>query len=224
MEIVLKSDQMDIEGVTVIGYGSVKKKDLTGAVTSISSKTLQESKSSSFLNSLQGRISGVQITMGSGAPGSASKVIVRGANSIAGTSDPLYVIDGIQMNGSDAPIASSGFGQSPSVSPLSSINPSDIVSIDVLKDASSTAIYGAKGANGVIIVTTRSGQEGAPIITYDGNVSISTRSKKIEMLNGNDWIDYRKDQTLLPDGSRTSTAISRTGFSSKIRENSILQK
>ncbi len=202
MEIVLKSDQMDIEGVTVIGYGSVKKKDLTGAVTSISSKTLQESKSSSFLNSLQGRISGVQITMGSGAPGSASKVIVRGANSIAGTSDPLYVIDGIQMNGSDAPIASSGFGQSPSVSPLSSINPSDIVSIDVLKDASSTAIYGAKGANGVIIVTTRSGQEGAPIITYDGNVSISTRSKKIEMLSGNDWIDYRKDQTLLPDGSR----------------------
>ena len=115
MEIVLKSDQMDIEGVTVIGYGSVKKKDLTGAVTSISSKTLQESKSSSFLNSLQGRISGVQITMGSGAPGSASKVIVRGANSIAGTSDPLYVIDGIQMNGSDAPIASSGFGDRKSV-------------------------------------------------------------------------------------------------------------
>lgn len=107
---------------------------------------------------------------------------------------------------------------------MSSINPSDIVSIDVLKDASSTAIYGAKGANGVIIVTTRSGQEGAPIITYDGNVSISTRSKKIEMLNGNDWIDYRKDQTLLPDGAASSTAISRTGFSSEIRENSILQK
>lgn len=202
LTVNMKPDQMDIEGVTVIGYGSVKKKDLTGSVSSINSKTLQESKQSSFLNSMQGRIAGVQITVGSGAPGSGSKVIVRGANSIAGTSDPLYVIDGIQMNGSDAPVASSSYGRSASVSPLSSINPADIVSIDVLKDASSTAIYGAKGANGVIIVTTRQGQEGAPVITYDGSVSISTRSKEIKMLNGNDWIDYRKDQTLLPDKSR----------------------
>lgn len=202
LDVVLKNDKLNIEGVTVIGYGTVKKRDLTGSVASVSAQTLQESKQSSFLNGLQGRIAGVQITVGSGAPGSASKVLIRGANSIAGSSEPLYVIDGIQMNGSDASVASSSFGQSASISPLSSINPADIVSIDVLKDASSTAIYGAKGANGVIIVTTRQGQEGKAKITYDGSVSISTASRKIEMLDGNEWLKYRKDQTLLPDGSR----------------------
>lgn len=200
--VKLKEDSQAIEGVSVIGYGSVRKKDITGAVAQVGAKTLGESRQSSFINSLQGRIAGVQITPGSGAPGSGSKVLIRGANSIAGSSEPLYVIDGIQMNGSDAPIASSTFGQSASISPLSAINPADIISIDVLKDASSTAIYGAKGANGVVIVTTRQGEDGATMVTYDGSVGISTKSKTIGMLEAEDWIDYRKDQTLLPDHSR----------------------
>lgn len=202
LEIILSEDIHNMEEVVVIGYGTMKKKDLTGAVSGMRKDVLDQTRSSSFVNSMQGRIAGVHITSGSGEPGSGSKVVIRGANTLTGSSDPLYVIDGIQINESDAPMASSQFGGNSQRNPLSSINPADIVSIEVLKDASSTAIYGSKGANGVIIVTTRQGQEGAPVVTYDGNVGISYRSKKMEMLNGSEWIDYRKDWTLMPDKNR----------------------
>lgn len=202
IDMVMEEDLSTLDEVVVIGYGSVRKKDLTGAVAGMREDVLQQTKSSSFVNSMQGRIAGVQITSGSGEPGSGAKVIIRGANTLAGSSDPLYVIDGIQINESDAPLASSQFGQNSQRNPLSSINPADIVSIDVLKDASSTAIYGSKGANGVVIITTRQGQEGAPMINYDGSFGFSYASKKIKMLNGDDWLDYRKDWTLMPDGNR----------------------
>jgi len=202
MHIVLEIDAVGLEDVVVIGYGSMKKRDLTGAVSGMRKDVLEQSRSSSFVNSMQGRIAGVHITSGSGEPGSGSKVVIRGANTLAGNSDPLYVIDGIQINESDAQLASSQFGSSSQKNPLNSINPADIGFIEVLKDASSTAIYGSKGANGVIIVTTRQGQEGAPVFNYDGNIGISYRSKKIEMLNGDQWLDYRKDYTLMPDKKR----------------------
>lgn len=202
INIVMEEEAIGIEEVVAVGYGTVKKKDLTGAVASMRQEVLEQSRSSSFINSMQGRISGVLVTSGSGEPGSGSKVVIRGANTLAGSSDPLYVIDGIQVNESEAPLASSKFGRNSQRNPLSSINPADIVSIEVLKDASSTAIYGSKGANGVIIVTTRQGKEGLPVISYDGNAGISYSAKKIEMLNGNEWIDYRKDWTLMPDKKR----------------------
>ncbi|HMR17950.1 MAG TPA: SusC/RagA family TonB-linked outer membrane protein, partial [Sphingobacterium sp.] len=202
LDIVLRPAYGNLDEVVVIGYGTMKKKDLTGAIDGVKEEVFQQTKSSSFINSLQGRISGVQITTGSGEPGTGSRVLIRGANSLTGNSDPLYVIDGIQINESDASVASSRFGRSATRSPLSTINPADIVSIDVLKDASATAIYGSRGANGVIIVTTRQGKEGAPIISYDGNWGQSFRANKIEMLNGDEWIDYRKDWTLMPDGKR----------------------
>ena len=202
LNIVLEEDMEALEEIVVIGYGTMEKKDLTGAVTGMRKDVLEQTRSSSFVNSMQGRVAGVHITSGSGEPGSGAKVVIRGANTLTGSSDPLYVIDGIQINESDAPIASSRFGGNSKRNPLSSINPADIVSIDVLKDASSTAIYGSKGANGVIIVTTRQGQEGATMVTYDGNFGVSSRSKKIGMLNGEEWIDYRKDWTLMPDKKR----------------------
>lgn len=201
-DVVLQEDMGELGEVVVVGYGTMKKKDLTGAVGGIREDVLGQSRLSSFVNSMQGRIAGVQITTGSGEPGSGARVIIRGANTLTGNSTPLYVIDGIQINQSDASIASSRFGTSSSKNPLSSINPADIVSIDVLKDASSTAIYGSKGANGVIIVTTRQGQEGKPVVAYDGNIGMSYRARKIEMLDGNEWIEYRKDWTLMPDKKR----------------------
>ncbi|WP_176954480.1 TonB-dependent receptor [Niabella drilacis] len=202
MAIKLKGAERKMEDLVVIGYGTVKKRDLTGAVAGIKENVLQETKGSSFLNSMQGRVAGLQITTGSGEPGTGSKVLIRGANSLAGSSTPLFVIDGVQVNESEAPIASSRFGKSAQRNPLNSINPADIVSIDVLKDASATAIYGSRGANGVIIVTTRQGKTGEPVISYDGNVGIAYRSKTIEMLNGDEWLDYRKDWTLMPDRKR----------------------
>jgi len=198
----LLSDLKTLNEIVVIGYGMQKKRDLTGAVTSIKSDVLEESKTSSFLNALQGRVAGVQITTGSGEPGAGSRVLIRGANTFAGSSDPLYVIDGIQMNESEGTVVGSRFGTSASHDPLSSINPADIVSIEVLKDASSTAIYGSKGANGVVIINTRQGKEGMPVVTYDGHVGVSYVYKNYDMLNADDWIDYRKDYTLMPDKKR----------------------
>lgn len=106
------------------------------------------------------------------------------------------------MNESEAPIANSKFGANSRRDPLNSINPADIVSVEVLKDASSTAIYGSRGANGVIIITTRQGKEGESMVTYDGRMGISYPAKRLEMLNGDEWIDYRKDWVLMPDGKR----------------------
>jgi len=202
IDIGMEEETVGLDEVVAVGYGTVKKRDLTGAVTTIKQDVFEQSKQSSFVNSLQGRVAGVQITSGSGEPGSGSKIIIRGANTLAGSSDPLYVIDGVQVNESEAPIANSKFGTNSQRNPLSSINPADIVSVEVLKDASSTAIYGSKGANGVIIITTRQGKEGAPVISLDSRVGVSYSAKKLEMLDGNEWIDYRKDWVLLPDKKR----------------------
>ena len=202
--IVIELDEniKALDEVIVVGYGTVKKRDLTGAVTTLKQDVFEQSKQSSFVNSMQGRVAGVQITSGSGEPGSGSKVVIRGANTLAGSSDPLYVIDGVQVNESEAPVANSQFGSNSKRDPLSSINPADIVSVEVLKDASSTAIYGSKGANGVIIITTRQGKEGAPVVSYDGRYGISYSAKKLGLLNGDQWLDYRKDWTLMPDKKR----------------------
>ncbi|TDN99048.1 TonB-dependent receptor [Sunxiuqinia elliptica] len=202
LEIILSESTIGLDEVVAIGYGTMKKSDLTGAVASVKQGVLEQTKESSFIKSLQGRVAGVQIRTGSGEPGSGSKVIIRGANTIAGNSDPLYVIDGIQINESDASIASPRFGDNSRRNPLSSINPADIVSIEVLKDASSTAIYGSKGANGVILVTTRQGKKGEPEIMYDGSTGVSYPSRKIDVLNGGQWINYLKDWLLMPDKKR----------------------
>lgn len=164
--IVLKEDNQLLDEVVVIGYGTVKKSDLTGSVSGVNTRQFKNQPVRRVEDVLQGRAAGVEVTASSGLPGAGMKVRVRGTTSINKSSDPLYVIDGM--------ISPSGLG---------GLNPSDIQSMEVLKDASSTAIYGSRGANGVILITTKSGTEGRTRISLDTNLSISTLRKQYELMN-----------------------------------------
>lgn len=179
MLVKLSEDGVMLEEVVAVGYATVKKSDLTGSVARVDMGDLNKAQVSSFDQALGGRIAGVQVVSSDGQPGSSSNIVIRGSNTISENSDgsPLYVIDGFASEDTD----------------LSSINPSDIESIDVLKDASATAIYGARGANGVIIVTTKRGTESAPRITYDGYVSYQETPRFLELLNGYDFVAYQEE-------------------------------
>ena len=160
----------------VVGYGTVKKSDLTGSVSGVSTRQFKNQPVKRVENILQGRTPGVEVTATSGVPGAGMKVRVRGTTSINKSSDPLYVIDGI--------ISSSG---------LDGINPSDIQSMEVLKDASSTAIYGSRGSNGVILITTKGGSEGKASITFDASVGLSTVRKQYDLLNAYEYATALND-------------------------------
>ena len=160
----------------VVGYGTVKKSDLTGSVSGVSTRQFKNQPVKRVENILQGRTPGVEVTTTSGVPGAGMKVRVRGTTSINKSSDPLYVIDGI--------ISSSG---------LDGINPSDIQSMEVLKDASSTAIYGSRGSNGVILITTKGGSEGKASITFDASVGLSTVRKQYDLLNAYEYATALND-------------------------------
>lgn len=193
LKVTLSEDNHNLEEVVVVGYGSMKKKDLTGSVVGLRSEDINQTKSSSFVNAMQGKLAGVQISTQSGEPGASNRISIRGANSVYGSSLPLYVIDGVQIDVNSDEIASSKMGNGTQLDPMSTINPADIESIEVLKDASATAIYGSRGANGVIIVTTRSGKVGKSRINYDGYVSFGKVSKRIDVLGASDFIDYRRE-------------------------------
>lgn len=169
IDIVLETETATLDEVVVVGYGTQRKKDLTGSVSVISTKDFQEQPVNRVDQVLQGRAAGVQVTQAGGAPGSESRVRIRGANSVLGNNDPLYVIDGFV--GAD----------------YNMLNPSDIESIQVLKDAASTSIYGSRGANGVVIITTKNGKKGEMKITYEGNVSVSDVIKKWDVLGAFDF-------------------------------------
>ncbi|OJU53873.1 MAG: hypothetical protein BGN96_08840 [Bacteroidales bacterium 45-6] len=184
--------------VVVVGYGTQKRSELTGSIASIPVTQLKESGSTSFVNTLQGLASGVQVTQSSGAPGGAATIRIRGGNSITGGNDPLYVIDGFPIynnnNDADAGALNGGLGDAGTkINPLSSINPEDIESIDILKDASSTAIYGSRGANGVIIITTKRGKTGPGKVSYSGSWGVQQVSKKIDLLDAQEWAQYKND-------------------------------
>jgi len=179
LNIVLQEDLNELDEIVVIGYGSVKKSDLTGSVASIKSEDFVNTAISSIDQGLQGKVAGMVVSMSSGQPGAPSSIRIRGTSSINGNNEPLYVIDGVFV----VPETNVGAVTGPSLNPLASINPSDIESIEVLKDASATAIYGTRGANGVILVTTKRGREGAAIVTINYTTSIQELRKKIPMLN-----------------------------------------
>ncbi len=168
--VVLKEDNQMLDEVVVIGYGTVKKSDLTGSVSGVSTRQFKNQPVKRVEDILQGRTAGVEVTASSGLPGAGMKVRVRGTTSINKSSDPLYVVDGL--------ISPSG---------LAGINPSDIQSMEVLKDASSTAIYGSRGANGVILITTKQGTEGKARVSFDANIGISTLRKKYDLLNAYEY-------------------------------------
>lgn len=196
INVALKEDNVALEEVIVVGYGTMKKSDLTGAVSSVSGDRLKESIVTNVDQILQGRVAGVQVQANSGAPGAANSIRIRGASSINNSNEPLYIIDGIPMGGSGTSIAgfdwAGGSNGQNVVNPLASISPSDILSMDVLKDASATAIYGAAGANGVVIVTTKRGNKGRTNITYDGYVALQTRVGKLDMMNLREFGTYQQ--------------------------------
>lgn len=197
INLTLQEDSQLIDEVVVVGYGTARKVDITGSVASITGDKLKESIVTNADQMLQGRIAGVQVTQNTGAPGGATSIRVRGASSITGDNEPLYIIDGVPVSGSGADIAgfdwAGGSNGQTKVNPLATISPQDIVSMDVLKDASACAIYGAAGANGVVIITTKRGKAGKVHVSYDGYVGLQTFVKKIDMMDLHDYAIYEKD-------------------------------
>lgn len=175
IDISLKTDEKALEEVVVVGYGTQRKKETTGSIASVKADELLQTPISNVAQGLQARVAGVQVSQNSGAPGGNISVRIRGTNSINGTTEPLFVIDGIQIaNGGDMN----------NMSPLSQINPNDIESLEILKDASATAIYGARAANGVVLITTKRGKEGATRVTYDGYYGVQQINKLLPVMNG----------------------------------------
>ncbi|BCI61690.1 SusC/RagA family TonB-linked outer membrane protein [Coprobacter secundus] len=184
LEIVLKENSEVLDEVVVIGYGTMKKSDLTGAVSSFRPDEKDVAKVASIDNLLQGKIAGLSVGASTEAPGAASSVTIRGANSLRGDNQPLYVIDNIPQ-ASAGEFANSGNDGTFTIAsnPLSSLNPADIESIEVLKDASATAIYGSRGANGVILITTKRGKSGKPTVTASANFTLANAARLLEMMN-----------------------------------------
>jgi len=179
----------ELEEVIAVGYGTVRKSDLTGSVSVVKSEELTQSQSTNAMEALQGRMSGVNIASESGEPGSGMNIQVRGANSIVGSSSPLFVIDGVQLDINTDEVASTNSSQG-TMNPLSMLNPSDIESIEVLKDASATAIFGSRGANGVVIVTTKGGKTGTSLLEYNGSIGFSQADNSIDVLSPQQYLDY----------------------------------
>ena len=197
--IVLKEDNQTLNEVVVVGYGTMKKSDLAGATGSMDEKKMKTSIITNLDQSLGGRVAGVTSMATSGAPGSSTSIRVRGQATINAGAEPLYVVDGVIWNNSNTSGSSVGLGDAlgngsvSTVSPLSSLNPSDIVSMEVLKDASATAIYGAQGSNGVVLITTKRGKAGEAKFTYDGMVAAQRQGKRIDMLNLREFANYYND-------------------------------
>jgi TonB-dependent SusC/RagA subfamily outer membrane receptor len=166
------------EDVVVIGYQTVKRKDLLASVSSVSAKDLRDIPINSAAEALNGRLAGVTASTAEGSPDAEVRIRVRGGMSITGDNSPLYVIDGVQMENA-----------------LSIISPQDIQSIDVLKDAAATSIYGARGANGVIVITTKSGKKGKMKITYNAFVGVKTLAKKLKVLDPYDFVYYQSERS-----------------------------
>ncbi|PIF60086.1 TonB-dependent receptor [Flavobacterium sp. 2] len=174
IDALLEENLNDLKEVVVVGYGTVKRADLTGAVSTVSSTAISQSVATTIDQVLQGRAAGVQIQQNSGTPGGSSSVRIRGISSITGSNEPIYVIDGVIIDGNTGSLNSN---------PLAGINPNDIASIDILKDASATAIYGSRAANGVIMVTTKTGRKGDLTLNFDSYVGWQQMPKELQVLN-----------------------------------------
>ncbi len=192
IDISLLEDTQQLEEIVVIGYGTEKKSDATGALESIEASKINKGATTSPEMLLNGRVAGVQISPNSGQPGAEQNVRIRGVNSISASSEPLYVIDGVPIdnNRSEIAVGNDAAVNSSKLNPLSMIAPNDIESITVLKDASATAIYGSRGANGVIIIKTKSGVAGFSSVSYDSYLSLGSVSNKIDLLSADDYRSF----------------------------------
>jgi TonB-linked SusC/RagA family outer membrane protein len=198
INVVLTSDVQSLDDVVVIGYQEVRRGDVTGSVSSVNAQQLKDIPVNSAAEALTGRLAGVQLTSSEGTPGNTNvQVRVRGGGSITQDNSPLYVVDGIQIENA-----------------LSVIAPQDIASVDVLKDASSTAIYGARGANGVVIITTKGGRAGRTSVTYNGFVGLSKLSKKLQVMNPTDYINWEYERAQLTGTGSGGISTFKTLFGS----------
>lgn len=191
-----------LDEVVVVAYGEVRKRDLTGSVSSIKSADLAKVPVVSFDQALQGRAAGVNVTQVSGRPGGETSIRIRGSSSITAGNEPLYVIDGVIINSNPGELNAGGAAGA-SLNPLAAINPGDIQSIEILKDASAASLYGARATNGVVLITTKGGRKGKGSITLDSYYGIQEVTKKYDLLNGEEFARYinelRKDRKLPAD-------------------------
>ena len=194
IEVTLQEDQKVMDEVVVVGYGTMKKRDLSGAVSQIKGDDLRAGGAIDIAHGLQGKIAGVQVQQSDGAPGAGTSITVRGANSFTTSSQPLYIVDGVPYNENpNATPASAADNNPQETNPLAFLNPNDIDKIEVLKDASATAIYGSRGANGVVIITTKKGQTGKPKIEFNASFGIQTLVKRIDVLDALTYMRYQKE-------------------------------
>ena len=194
----MKPDNMLLEQVVAIGYGTQIKREISSSIVSLKSEELENKPNSNFSSSLQGKAAGVQITTDNGMAGAPTSIRIRGVNTLSGGAEPLYVIDGVPIINEDISESASRFGYN--TSPLSLINPNDIEDITILKDASATAIYGSRGANGVILITTKSGKSGKPKLSISYNTGLSTETNRLKILNSEEYINLYK-QAWINDGN-----------------------
>ena len=189
LNVKLEEDAAQLDEVVLVGYGGVKSKDLTGSVKVIGAKDFNAGVSNSPGQLLQGKMAGVNVTTGSGEPGSAVDINIRGVNSIGSSSNPLYVVDGVPLDGGSS--GSNGLdgvgGVSRAKSPLNFLNPQDIESITVLKDASATAIYGTRGSNGVVLIQTKKGKEGKTKVTFSASTGVSSVARDVDLLSASEF-------------------------------------
>lgn len=211
INILLEPDQVGLDDVVVIGYGTQKRRDLTGAISSVKADDLVLNSGPEIGNMLKGKVPGLMIRQNSAQPGGGLDIRIRGAGSINASNEPLIVVDGFPISDLQQP-SSGGRYQAGTQSILNSFNPNDIESIEVLKDASATAIYGSRAANGVILITTRKGKEGAPVVQYSTNFSYQKYENSFDVLPLNEWMQVRNaaaweqwnfDNNVTPYGSRT---------------------
>lgn len=202
LNVEMKEDAELLDEVVVVGYGTMRKSDISGASVTVGEDAIKGSVITNLDQALQGRAAGVSSVMTSGAPGSSVSIRVRGQSTINANAEPLYVIDGVIVQGGGSSGASFGLGDalgnSPisTISPLSTINPSDILSMEILKDASATAIYGAQGANGVVLITTKRGKAGEAKFTYEGMYGVQRQDSRLEMMNLREFASYSNQVSL----------------------------
>ena len=179
--VVLEEDAIGIDDVVVIGYGAVKKNDMTGSVIAVKAEEINRGALTSPQELLRGKVPGVNITSGNGAPGAGAEIRIRGGASLSANNNPLIVIDGVPVANDAGPGMSNG---------LAMVNPNDIATFTVLKDASATAIYGSRASNGVILITTKKGMGGKPRVSYNGSVSVKHNYKTMEMMGADEFKEY----------------------------------
>ena len=202
LNLEMNEDTELLDEVVVVGYGTMRKSDISGASVTVGEDAIKGSVITNLDQALQGRAAGVTSVMTSGAPGSSVSIRVRGQSTINANAEPLYVIDGVIVQGGGSSGADFGLGDalgnSPvsTISPLSTINPSDILSMEILKDASATAIYGAQGANGVVLITTKRGKAGEAKFTYEGMYGVQRQAARLEMMNLREFADYSNQVSL----------------------------